>query len=104
MRETGCSRRGGTTFTVVTEGVESALGQAKAAAGEENVNIAGGGDTIRQAIKVGLLDELGVHLNPLLFGDGVRLFDDVGQPNVELEIERVVDSPDMTHLLYRIVK
>jgi dihydrofolate reductase len=95
---------GGTTFTFVPDGIESAVEQARATAGVKNVNIAGGGETIRQSLETGLLDELEIHLAPLLLGDGVRLFGDVDQDKVELDIKRVVDSPRMTHLLYRILK
>src|SRR5215217_7662188 len=67
-------KEGGTTFTFVTDGIKSALEQAKAAAGDKNVNIAGGADTVQQFIRAGLLDELEIHLAPLLFGEGIRLF------------------------------
>lgn len=95
---------GGTTFTFVTDGIESALEQAKAAAGDKNVNIAGGADTVQQFIKAGLLDELEIHLAPLLFGEGIRLFDRMGPEHIELENIRVVASPRVTHLRFRIVK
>jgi len=97
-------KEGGTTFTFVTAGIESALEQAKAAAGEKNVNIAGGAGTVRQFIKAGLLDELEIHLAPLLFGEGIRLFDNMGPEHIELEPMRVVASPKVTHLRYRVVK
>jgi len=97
-------KEGGTTFTFVTEGIESALNQAKAAAGDKNVNIAGGADTVQQFIKAGLLDELEIHLAPLLFGQGIRLFDRMGPEHIELENIRVVDSPRVTHLRFRVVK
>jgi len=79
---------GGTTFRFVTDGLESALEQASAAAGDANVNVAGGGNTVQQFINAGLLDELEVHLTPVLFGEGVRLFDGMGPDNVEPEIQR----------------
>jgi dihydrofolate reductase len=97
-------KEGGTTFTFVTDGIESALEQAKAAAGDKNVNIAGGADTVQQFIKAGLLDELEIHLAPLLFGEGIRLFDKIGPQHVELENMRVVASPRVTHLRFRVVK
>jgi dihydrofolate reductase len=97
-------KEGGTTFTFVTDGIESALEQAKAAAGEKNVNIAGGAATVRQFIGAGLLDELEIHLAPLLFGEGIRLFDKMGSGPIELESMRVVASPKVTHLRYRVVK
>ena len=97
-------KEGGTTFTFVTDGIESALEQAKAAAGDKNVNIAGGADTVRQFVKAGLLDELEIHLAPVLFGEGIRLFDKMGPEPIELESMRVVASPRVTHLRFRVVK
>jgi dihydrofolate reductase len=97
-------KEGGTMFTFVTDGIESALEQAKAAAGDKNVNIAGGAATVQQFIKAGLLDELEIHLAPILFGEGIRLFEQMGPERVELENIRVVASPQVTHLRYRVVK
>jgi dihydrofolate reductase len=97
-------KEGGTTFTFVTDGIESALQQAKVAAGEKNANIAGGADTVQQVIRAGLLDELEIHLAPLLFGEGIRLFDRMGPEPIELENIRVVASPQVTHLRFRVVK
>jgi dihydrofolate reductase len=97
-------KEGGTTFTFVTDGIESALQQAKAAAGDKNVNIAGGADTVQQVLRAGLLDELEIHLAPLLFGEGIRLFDKIGPQHVELENIRVVASPMVTHLRFSVVK
>lgn len=94
-------RQGGTTFTFVTEGIGSALAQARKAAGAKDVQISGGADTVRQFIAAGLLDELQIHLAPLVLGSGVRLFDGVS-PGLGLEPTRVVDSPQVTHLTYRI--
>jgi dihydrofolate reductase len=74
------------------------------AAGDKNVNIAGGADTVQQFIRAGLLDELEIHLAPLLFGEGIRLFDKIGPQHVELENMRVVASPKVTHLRFRVVK
>jgi len=98
-------RQGGTTFTFVTDGIENALEQARAAAGDKDVQIAGGADIIRQFIEAGMLDELQIHLAPVLLGDGVRLFDRIDTEDaVELEVTRVIDSPRVTHLRYRVVK
>ena len=97
-------KESGTTFTFVTDGIESALQQAKAAAGDKNVNIAGGAGTVQQFIRAGLLDELEIHLAPLLCGEGIRLFDKMGPEHVELENMRVVASPKVTHLRFRVVK
>jgi dihydrofolate reductase len=94
---------GGTTFHFVTDGIESAIEQARAAAGEKDVLVAGGGTVIQQAIAAGLVDELQVHVSPRFLGGGAPLFD--GMPaDVGLEIARVVDSPTVTHLRYRVVR
>jgi dihydrofolate reductase len=97
-------RQGGTTFTFVTDGIQSALEQARAAAGEKDVLISGGANTIQQFIGAGLLDELQIHLAPVLLGGGVRLFDRLDRERVELEKARVIDSPRVTHLRYRFAK
>jgi dihydrofolate reductase len=97
-------KEGGTTFTFVPDGIESALEQAKAAAGDKNVNIAGGAATVQQFIRAGLLDELEIHLAPVLFGEGIRLFDQMGPEHIELESTRVIASPRVTHLRFRVVK
>lgn len=92
-------KQGGTTFTFVTDGLEAAVEQARAAAGGKDVQIGGGASVVQQALKAGLLDELNVHVVPLLLGDGgVRLLDNLDA--VELELERVVGSPQVTHLRY----
>jgi dihydrofolate reductase len=97
-------KEGGTTFTFVTDGIESALDQAQAAAGDKDVSVAGGASTVQQYLKAGLLDELQIHVVPLLLGDGRRLFDDLGSQRIELEQTRVIYSPAVTHLKYRVVK
>jgi dihydrofolate reductase len=89
----------GSSFTFVTGGIESALEQARAAAGEKNVAIGGGADTIQQYLRAGLVDEFQLHVVPVLLGAGIRLFDDAGAG--ELERVRVVDSTEVTHLRYR---
>lgn len=93
---------GDTTFFFVTDGVESALEQARAAAGEKDVAVAGGANVVQQCLRAGLLDELQVHIAPVLLGRGVRLFD--GGEQGKLEIMRVVGSPTVTHVKYRVVK
>jgi dihydrofolate reductase len=94
----------GTTYTFVTDGIESALDQARAAAGNRNVSVAGGANVVQQYLTAGLLDELQLHVVPILLGDGVRLFDDPAAAGTRLEIVRVVDSPAVTHLKYRVEK
>jgi len=97
-------KEGGTTFTFVTDGIESALEQAKAAAGDKDISIAGGASTVQQYLNAGLLDELQIHLVPLMLGGGVRLFDQADPERIELEPIRVIESPRVTHLKYRVVK
>jgi dihydrofolate reductase len=101
-RET-ITKEGGTTFTFVTDGIESALAQARDAAGDKNISIAGGANTIQQYLNAGLIDEMQIHLVPLMLGGGIRLFDQV-DPELELVGTRVVESPGVTHLKYRVVK
>lgn len=84
---------GGTTFTFVTGGIEEALEQAQAVAGDKNVAIAGGAQVVQQAIDARLLDELLIHLSPVLLGGGIRLFDSPGTERIDLEHTMVVGSP-----------
>jgi dihydrofolate reductase len=93
--------RGGATFNFVTDGIHSALAQAKAAAGERDVCVAGGAQTAQQFLKAGLLDELQLHIAPVLLGGGHSLFGATDQA-VKLERLRVVLSAHATHLTYRI--
>ncbi len=92
-----------TTFTFVTGGIESALEQAKEAAGGKDVFIGGGADIINQYLAAGVVDELEVHISPLILGDGERLFDGIG-PDLKLEQLRAVEAPGVAHLKYRVVK
>jgi dihydrofolate reductase len=92
-----------TTFTFVTDGTESALAQAREAAGARDVFIGGGADVINQFLGAGLLDELDLHVVPLLLGGGRRLFEGVG-PEVKLELIRTIEAPGVTHLKYRVVR
>ena len=95
---------GGNSYTFVTDGIEAAFEQARAAAGAKDVAVAGGANVVQQCLKAGLLDEIQIHLVPLLLGDGVRLFEDLGSEQPKLEIGRVIGSPTVTHLRYRVVK
>ncbi len=98
-------KQGATTFTFVTDGIEAALEQARAAAGGKNVAVAGGGDAVQQYLRAGLLDELQIHVAPVLLGDGVRLFEShLGGAQVQLECTRVIESPAVTHLKYRVLR
>jgi dihydrofolate reductase len=95
-------REGGTTFTFVTEGVEHALEQARAAAGDKDVAIAGGANTIQQVLGAGRLDEIEIHLVAVLLGGGTRLFAHLGADGQELDLTRVVESAGVTHLRYQV--
>lgn len=95
---------GGTTFTFINDGIESALSQAKAAAGAKDVSIAGGANAIQQYLKAGLIDEFQIHIVPVILGGGIRLFNLIDSEQIELETIRVIDSPNVTHLKYRIRK
>jgi dihydrofolate reductase len=86
--------------TYVTDGIESAMAQAKAVAGKHNVSVHGA-YTAQRALEAGVLDELQIHQIPVLFGGGLRLFD-VLPSRVELEIVRVIDTPEATHIRYRV--
>ena len=97
-------KEGGTTFTFVTDGIHSALERAKAAAGDRNVDIAGGARTVRQYLGEGLINELQLHVVPALLGEGLRLFEGLGAVPRRIEPVRVVDTPLATHLKYRFVK
>jgi dihydrofolate reductase len=94
--------KGGTTFTFVTDGIESALTQARAAAGDRNVAIAGGAATINQYLRAGSIDELRTHMAPVTLGAGERLFESV--PPLELEIVSQRGASLVTHLTYRLVR
>jgi dihydrofolate reductase len=90
---------GGTTFFFVTDGIETAIEQARAAAGEGNVAIGGGANAIQQALAAGLVDELQVHVAPILLGGGTRLFGEGADP-IRLEATRVLASPRATHVKF----
>ncbi len=92
----------GSPFTFVTEGVESAVEQAKAVAGDKNVAV-GAASIVQQCIRAGLLDEIHIDLVPVLLGDGVRLFDNLGG-QVELERTEIIEAPDVTHMTFRVIR
>jgi dihydrofolate reductase len=95
-------RPGGTTFHFVNDGIHSALGQAREAAGDRDVRIAGGSETILQHLNAGLVDEFSIALSPVLFGAGTRLFDGVDASRVALEPVRSEPSSRVTHLTYAV--
>jgi dihydrofolate reductase len=93
----------GSPFTFVTDGVERAVEQAKAAAGGKDVAV-GAASIVQQCIRTGLLDEIHVDLAPVLLGGGVRLFEHLGAGPIELECTEVVEGAGVTHLTFRVVK
>jgi len=95
--------KGDTTFTFVTEGVAQAVEQAGEAAGGKLVHIMGGATIIQQALAAGLVDEIFVHVAPVILGRGTRLFEHLGGP-ITLERADVIESRHATHLRYRIVR
>jgi dihydrofolate reductase len=92
-----------TTFTFVTDGIESALDQARQAAEGKDVFIGGGAQIINEYLAAGLVDEVELHVVPILLGSGSRLFEGIG-PNLTLEQLRAVEAPGVTHLSYRVVR
>jgi dihydrofolate reductase len=95
--------KGGTTFHFVTDGIESALEQATEAAGGKDVMLWGGAQVVNQYLAAGLLNELELHVVPVLLGGGARLLDNVGDAELRLEQIRAVEAPGVTHLKYRVV-
>ncbi len=94
-------KEGGTTFTFVTDGFESALEQARAAAGDKDVSIAGGAEAAQQALRAGVVDDLTLHIAPILLGGGASLFGGVGT-DLELTLTNVLEGPHATHLQYAV--
>ena len=91
---------GGTTFHFVTDGIERALERAKESADGQDVRLWGGAQVINQYLAAGLLDELELHIVPVLLGDGARLFDNLGGTEIQLEQIRVVEAPGVAHVKY----
>jgi len=94
----------GGVYTFVTDGIESALEQAKAVAGDRNVVVMGGASIGRQYIAAGLVDEISIHLVPVLFGSGTRMFEHLGREHIPLETVEAIETPAATHLRFRIVR
>ena len=94
--------KGGTTFFFVTDGIESALEQARRAAGDRDVVIGGGANVIQQYLAAGLVDEFELHVAPILLGAGERLLGNVG--NLRVEQVRAIEAPGVTHLKYKVVR
>ena len=96
----------GGVYTFVTGGVERTLQQARAVAGDKGVTVMGGADTGQQFLRAGLVDELSIHLVPVLFGSGTKMFDDLGlgDQHIQLDPAEVIQTAAATHLRYRVVK
>jgi dihydrofolate reductase len=97
-------RPGGTTFYFVNDGIESALRQARAVAGDRDIRIAGGANAILQYLNAGLVDEFSIALAPVFFGTGIRLFDGIDRRKVAVSIVEVIHSPLVTHLQYAVTQ
>jgi dihydrofolate reductase len=96
--------QGPTPFTFITEGIVSAIEQAKGAAGDKQVYVMGSASLAGQCLQAGLLDEIQLHLVPLLLGQGIRLFDHIGITPIQLEPVQVIEEAAVTHLRFRVVK
>lgn len=92
------------SFTFVTDGVASAVAQARAAAGDKNVAVMGGASTIQQGLRAGLLDEIQIYLTPVLIGEGIRLFEQSDTGQRPLAGTSVIAASGVTHLRYRVIK
>lgn len=92
------------TITFVTDGIESAIDQAKAAAGDKDVTVIGGADTAQQCLRARLFDEIQIGIVPILLGGGLRFFDNISMENVRLERTRVLESPSRIDLRYRVLR
>lgn len=96
--------RGAEAFIFVTDGIESALQCARAAAADKDVVIGGGANIAQQFLQARLVDEIQIHLVPVLFGAGLRLFDQISTEHIALERTRVVESIGVTHLKFRVIR
>src|ERR1700759_1867427 len=97
-------RQGTTTFYFVNDGIESALEKARQSAGEKDIRIQGGADTIQQYLNAGLIDEFFIHIAPVFLGSGLRLFDSIDPDKYDLEIIEVIPSDLTTHIRYKLTK
>jgi dihydrofolate reductase len=92
--------QGGTTFHFVTDGIEAALERATAAAAGRDISLGGGASTVRQFLRAGLVDEIAIHVTPVLLGHGERLLDDLGDALAGFECVEVASSPVVAHFTY----
>jgi dihydrofolate reductase len=95
---------GGVYTTFVTDGIQSALERAKAAARGNDVSVMGGAEIGQQYIRAGLIDEISIHLVPVLFGGGTRMFEHLGSEHIRLEPMEVIEATAATHLRFRVLK
>src|SRR3989454_10037950 len=96
--------QGGTTYTFVTDGIEAALELARAAAGDKNVGVWGGANIMRQYLKAGVLDEMHIHLIPVLLAGGIRLFEDLDPQGIDLTRTSSIETPGATHHRLEVVE
>jgi dihydrofolate reductase len=97
-------KQGGTSYTFITGGIESALEKARAAAGEKDIVLNGGANAAQQYLRAGLLDEIKLHIVHVLLGEGIPLFEKIGSEQIKLEKIRVTEAPGVTHLRFRLVR
>lgn len=97
-------QKGTTTFYFINDGIESALEKAKQSAGEKDIRIQGGADTIQQFLNAGLVDEFFIHIAPIFIGSGIRLFDGMDKDKYDIQIAEVIPSDLTTHLRYKLVR
>ena len=97
-------KQGGTTFTFVTDGIASALKQAKAVAADKDILVAGGANAVQQYVNASVLEEIEIHLIPILLGKGTRLFEEIDTESIKLERTKIIDDPEITHLRFRFTK
>lgn len=95
-------RPGGTTFFFTNDDIHSVLEKAKKDAGSKDVRISGGASVIRQYLNAGLIDEFTIHTTPMIMGKGIRLFENIDKEKFSVEISEVVNSPEVTHLFYKV--
>jgi dihydrofolate reductase len=100
MTEVPAESPQGGVYTFVTNGIESALEQARAAAGDKNVSVMSGASIGQQYIAAGLVDEIQIHLAPVLFGSGTRMFEHLGGEQIQLEPTEVIETPAAVHLRF----
>lgn len=96
-------RKGGTIFYFTNESLDLILKKAKKDAGEKDVRISGGASVIQQYLNAGFIDEFSIHIAPILMGEGIRLFENLRKDNFSFEIDNAVQSPDVTHIFYRVI-